>query len=93
MDFVEKFQIQHKKRIMYSLIAMAFWIPALIINYYDLTFSILPLRTDYFALIIQSIGLVFIFLAYYQSFCPSCNKLAGSGWKIDKCKKCGVKLT
>jgi len=93
MDIVEKFKIQHKKRTIYLLIAILFLIPALVISYKDIVLSFSPIRSDYVVLIMKSISLIFCFLAYYQSFCPSCKKLAGSGWIINKCKKCGVKLT
>jgi len=93
MNIIEKFKVQRKKRIVYSLIAIVFLIPVLLINYYNLVFLFLPIRSDYLALILQSLSLIFVGLAYFQSFCPSCNKLAGSGWTINECKKCDTKLT
>jgi hypothetical protein len=93
MDIVEKFRVQSKKRIINTVLALMFWIPALAISYYDLTFSFIPMRMDYFDLILKALGLVFIVLAYRNSLCPKCDSIAGNGWAVDECKSCGVKLT
>jgi len=93
MDFIEKFRIQRKKKIIHTILGLAFWIPALAVSVLDLTFSFIPMRMDYFTLVLQGIGLIFILFAYMYSFCPKCESLAGSGWNISECRKCGERLT
>ena len=93
MDIVERFKIQSKKRVINSIVALTFMVSALVINYYDLTFSFIDMRMDYFTLILKGVALIFIYFAYIHSLCPKCSKLSGTGWNITECKSCGEKLT
>ena len=92
MNFIEKFRLQQKKKVIHSILGLAFWIPALAIKMFDLSLSLIPMRMDFFTLILQGIGLIFIIFAYIYSLCPKCKSLAGAGWSISECRKCGQKL-
>jgi len=93
MDIVERFKVQSKKRVINSMVALTFMVSALAISYYDLTFSFIGMRMDYFTLILKGVALIFIYFAYIHSLCPKCSKLSGTGWNITECKNCGEKLT
>jgi len=88
-----EFKSRKQKRIICTVIFMIFWLPALAIQlYFDQTY-LLGIRSDIVTLALQAVGLIFIFLGFKYSKCPSCNKNAGNGWKVIECNKCGVKFT
>ncbi|QFU22694.1 hypothetical protein FM038_011360 [Shewanella eurypsychrophilus] len=100
MDIIETFSQQKKNRVKYTVLALILWVPALLIQYYKEPIadmfaqsSLFSIYLQLFALLLQAVGMVFIFLTHKNSKCPACTKLAGSGWKIEECKSCGQKLT
>ncbi|MCJ8301520.1 hypothetical protein [Shewanella sp.] len=100
MDIIDTFNQQKKNRVKYTVWALIFFLPALLIKYYkesiadmfalSASFSI---YLQVFALLLQTVGLVLIFFTYKNSKCPSCTKIAGSGWNVKECKSCGQKFT
>ena len=93
MDVKAKFKAQNKNRIIYTILVLSFWIPVVIIKYYKVELVNPFLKTDIIVLILQFMGLIFAYFVYVNSKCPSCNKLAGNGWNIKDCIKCGQQLS
>jgi len=92
MNSIEVFSEQKKKRITFTVVFFAFWVPALAIRYLGHDLYILHIRADIVATVLQIFGLPFIFLSMKYVKCPACKESAGSGWDIKQCKSCGEKL-
>ena len=87
MSLAKVFNIRQRNRKLYSLIAIVFLTSALLTKY-----EFLP-DIGLWYLVLHFIGLGFILAVYRNSKCPSCENIAGYGWLIKQCKKCGVKFT
>jgi len=78
--------MNQKNRIIYTVLALIFWVPPLLLKEHFTAFGefqkIIPL-------VMQGIGLVFIFMVVKHSRCNECGKIQ-NGWNLKKCSKCGV---
>lgn len=92
MNHIELFADQNKKRIIYTLIILLFWIPAIALRYLGDDLYVFHIRADIIATALQVISLPFVFLCVKNIKCPACKKNAGGGWNIKACKNCGEKL-
>ena len=92
MSNIDVFLEQKKKRILFTALFFALWVPALAIRYLGDDMYIFHIRADIFATALQIVGLPFIFLSMKYIKCPACKESAGSGWNIRECKNCGEKL-
>jgi len=80
--------MDQKKRIIYTVLALIFWVPPLLLKEH---FSMFGELQKIIPLIMQGIGIIFILMVIKYSRCKECGKIQ-SGWNVKSCSKCGVNL-
>ena len=77
--------MDQKKRIIYTALALIFWVPPLLLKEHFTMFGELQ---NIIPLIMKGIGIIFIVMVVKNSRCHECGKIQ-SGWNVKSCSKCG----
>ena len=92
MSNIEIYLAQKKKRIIYTSMCSLFFLPALALMVFGQGAYVMGVPANKISMVMQVIGVAFLFLSQMYTKCPSCKKIPGNGWHVKSCKKCGETL-